>query len=699
MSKYQKLLEPGYIGPVRTRSRMIRGGANPGFYPYEDGNVPQQIIDFYEALAAGGIGLVTTGTGEIDWPIGTVPGQGYRIDEDRFIPSLQRLAGAIHKHDCPAFIQLFHMGPMHPQVLSGHQPIAASSLPQDEIPVGRYFVAREMTGADIERVKGKFIEAAVRAQKAGFDGIELNGACNHLLNSFLSGFWNRRTDEYGGSVENRARFMVEVLKGIKEATGKDFAVVALINGLEIGLKDGITLEESKAFARLLEAAGADAIHVRCEFYYQPRDYSKRDSTHFPDMLFYPELPDWVVKEYKDVLDLSRHGAGCWTVAAAEIKKAVSIPVIAVGRMDAALGEKLIGEGMIDFININRRLLADHEYPRKIAEGREEDIAPCTACMTCFVSAETGGQPRCRINAAFGKEKEYEIKPAAVKKKIMIVGGGPAGMEAARVAALRGHEVELYDKINRLGGSMLVAATVKGTEKEDLIAIIRYLETQLKKLGVKVTLNKEVTPELVEQVKPDVLVLATGAKHNIPDIPGIKGDNVVTSEQLHHQLKAALKFAGPERLRSLTRLYMPVAKDAIVIGAGLQGCQTAEFLIKRGRKATIVDSCPEDKIGDGLVEVFMKPFLLEWLDEKGVKVFAEVKLEEITRDGLVITTREGRRMTLTARSIVTAMPLKPDTEIVEEMKSKANEVYVIGDAREPGLIVDAIADGSRIGRQI
>ncbi|MGI9952862.1 FAD-dependent oxidoreductase [Moorellaceae bacterium AZ2] len=699
MSKFQKLLEPGYIGKVRTRSRMVRCGANPGFYPYEDGNVPQQIIDFYEALAAGGIGLVTAGSGEIDWPIGTVPGQGYRIDEDRFIPSLSRLADAIHKHDCPAFIQIFHMGPMHPGHLSGHQPIAASAIPQDEIPVARFSVAREMSLEDIKRVKDKFVSAAVRAQRAGFDGIELNGACNHLLNSFLSRAWNRRQDEYGGSIQNRARLMVEILKGIKEATGEDFAVIALINGLEVGLKNGITLEESKAFARLLEEAGADAIHVRVEFYNRPRDLNKRDSTHFPDMIFYPELSEWVEKEYQNVLDLSGRGAGCWTVAAAEIKKAVSVPVIAVGRLDAVLGEKLLREGKCDFINLNRRLLADHEYPRKIAEGREEDIAPCTACMTCFVSAETGGRPRCRINAAFGREKEYEIKPAEVKKKVMVVGGGPAGMEAARVAALRGHEVELYDRMSRLGGSMLIAAVVKGTEKEDLLAIVRYLETQIRKLGVKVTLNKEVTPELVDRVKPDVLILATGARHNIPHIPGINRKNVATSEQLHSKLKLLLKLVGPERLRSLTKLYMPVAKDAVVIGAGLQGCQTAEFLVKRGRKVTIADACPEDKIGDGLVEVFMKPWLLDWLDDKGVKIFAEAKLEEITNDGLVITTREGQKLTLTSKSVVTAMPMKADLEIVERMKTKAKEVYVIGDAREPGLIVDAIADGARIGREI
>ncbi len=693
--KYKKLLEPGCIGSVKVKRRIIRTGANPGFYPYEDGNVPQKMIDFYEGLAQGGAGLVTAGAGEIDWPIGTVPNWGYRMDEEKYIPSLKKLSDAIHRHNCPAFIQIFHMGPMHPEIVSGHQPISSSSIPKNEIPRPNFFVSREMTLEDIKRVQGKFVAAAVIAQKAGFDGIELNGGCNHLLNSFLSRAWNRRHDAYGcDNVENRARIVVEIIQGIKQATGKDFAIMTLINGLESGLKDGITLEDSKAFAKMIEKAGSDAIQVRVEFYTNPADILRRDSTHFPDMLHFPEDPKGLEKE----IDMSHHGQGGWVPVAAEIKKLVKIPVIVAGRLDPDLGEKIIREGKVDFVNHNRRLMADYDLPNKIAEGREEDIAPCTACMTCFDAGEHGREPICRINPALGKGKEYDIKPAAQKKKVMIIGGGPSGMEAARVAALRGHDVTLYDKIGKLGGAMLVAATVKGVEKEDLVGLIRYFEIQLKKLGVKVNLGKEVTPALVDKVKPDVLILAAGGKHNIPDIPGIDNGKVLTSEKLHNQLKTALKFAGPELLHTLTDKYMPVGKSVIVIGGRLHGCQTAEFLVKRGRKVTIVDTCPQEQIGEGLLETFIKPWLLLWLDEKGVKIIPEVKYEEINKEGLVITTKDGKRQTLKADSIVTAMPMKPNTAIQEKMRNKAKEVFTIGDSREPKYIVDAIADGARIGRQ-
>jgi 2,4-dienoyl-CoA reductase (NADPH2) len=696
-SRYKKLLEPGYIGSVRVKRRLIRMGASPGSFPYEDGNVPQAAIDFYEALAAGGAGLVTAATGMIDWPLGFSPGSAYRMDNERYIPSFKRLADAIHKHDCAAFIQMFHLGPMHPENISGVQPIAASALSKSELPKPDLFVPREMTLNEIHRVIREFVNGAVNMHKAGLDGIELNASCAHLLNSFLSRAWNKRHDEYGcDSLENRARIVVEIIQGIKLAAGKEFAIIALFNAVEAGLKDGITLEESKVLARMFEAAGADAVDVRAEFYTSPRDLSLRDSSHFPDVIPYPEEPLGVSPD----IDLSQHGAGGWAPLAAAIKKVISIPVIAVGRMDPDMGERLLEEGKADFINHNRRLMADHDLPNKIAEGREDDIAPCTGCMVCFEAAAVHHSfPRCRINAALGREKEYEIKPAALKKRVMVVGCGPAGMEAARVAALRGHDVTLYDKMGKLGGSMLVAAMVKGLEKEDLLALIRYFEIQLGKLGVKVELGCEVSPAMVAQIKPDVLVVATGAQHNIPNIKGIGSSNVVTGEELHHRLKFFLKFAGPKLLHWLTQFYLPVGKNVIVLGARLHGCQTAEFLVKRGRNVTIVDTCSAEKIGDGLVLAFMKPLLLQWLDKKGVKIMPEVKYEEITREGLVVITKEGVRQTLKANTIVTALPMKPDTAMADRMKGTAKEVYAIGDCNDPNYIVDAIADGARIGRTI
>jgi 2,4-dienoyl-CoA reductase (NADPH2) len=697
--KYERLLQPGYIGPVKTKSRLIKTGSNPGFYPYDDGMMHQQIVDYYEALAAGGVGLVTVGGGEIDYPIGTVPDHGYRHDDMRYVPSLRRVVDAIHAYDCPAFIQLFHMGPMHPAAFTGLQHIAASSLSLEELPRKDFTpFAREMTLDDIKRVQERFVNAAAVAQEAGFDGVELNFACNHLGNSFLSRAWNKRHDAYGcDSMENRGRFMVETIRGMKEATGKDFPIAFMLNSLEAGLRDGITLEECKAFARMAEEAGVDAIHPRVEFYTNPRDIMKRDSTHFPDMVQFPTLPEHVEKE----LDFSHHGEAAWVPAAAEVKKVVSVPIIAVGRLSPDLGENILRDGQADFISHNRRLMADHDLPRKIAEGRPEDIAPCTACMTCFARVEHGESPQCRTNAALGREKEYEIRPAAQRKKVMVVGGGPAALEAARVAALRGHEVSLYTAMRRLGGSMLVAAVVKGTEKEDLPGFARYYKTQMKKLGVDVHRGVKVTPELARRVAPDVLLVAAGAKHGTPDIPGIDSRKVMTSEKLHHQLKSLLRFAEPEFLRWGTKFALPLmlGKEVIIIGGRLHGCQTAEFLVKRGRKVTIVDTCQREQIGEGLLETFMKPWLLLWLEDKGVKILPEVTYERITKEGLAVTTKDGTRQTLKADKILTAMPMLPDAGFVDSFTGAATEVYALGDTREPALIVDAVADGARLGRQI
>jgi 2,4-dienoyl-CoA reductase (NADPH2) len=380
-----------------------------------------------------------------------------------------------------------------------------------------------------------------------------------------------------------------------------------------------------------------------------------------------------------------------------VKKVVSIPVITIGRLNPEIGEKLLRRGVVDFISFNRRLMADPELPNKIAEGRYEDIRPCTGCTTCFDNNEQGNPPLCQVNASWGKEKEYEIKPAKTKKRVMVVGSGPAGMETAMVATLRGHEVILYDKEPRLGGSMTIAALVKGFDREDILGLVSYYKTQLTKLGVDIRLGEEVNRAVVEEVKPDVLIIAAGGTHDIPDIPGIDRRNVVTSKALHQRLKRFLKLFSPQTLRWLTNFYMPLGKRVVIMGGNIQGCQTAEFLVKRGRQVTIVETA--EAIGDGLLETFIKPHLLNWLDEKGVTMLSGVKYEEITDKGLTITNKGGKKETLEADTIVTALPLKPNTELIKSLEGVAPEVHAIGDCREPHLTVDAIAEGARIARVI
>ena len=616
---------------------------------------------------------------------------GCVLTRDEYIPGFSELADAVHKHDCKLSVQMMHAGPWCPASLSGRPPIAASMMKVEVYDKHYGDEAVEATVAEIEEVQEKFVKAAERYKKARIDHVELHCGTQHLGNTFMSRHWNKRQDKYGPqSLENRSRFMVEILKEMKRRLGKDFPIGVLYNAAEYGIDDGITPAEGQEFGRIFEAAGADNLHPKADglgpIY---------GLINWPETVFYPELPD----PLPEGLDGSHNGAGFWVPLAALVKKAVSIPVIATAGIDAELGEKILRQGKADFIGMTRRLLADPELPNKVAAGRLEDIAPCTRCLSCIDrihSHPMPGRSCCRINASLTRESEYEIKLAVKKKKVMVVGGGPAGMEAARVAALRGHEVVLYEKEHQLGGSLPVAATVKGVEIEDLPALVRYLNTQITKLSVEINLGKEVNKALVEQVKPDVLILATGGQYSVPEIRGIDSGKVVRAANLNRRLKTSLRFAGPGLLTWATKLWMPMGKSVVIIGGGIHGLQLAAFLVKRGRKVTVVDTA--EKMGEGVVE-FYKMRLLPWLERKGVLLLSGVKYEEITDKGLTITTKEGEKRILAADTILPALAMVPDTEFVKSLKETAPEIYQIGDCGNPALIIDAIGDGSRVGRAI
>ena len=693
-TRFEKLLEPHHIGPVKTRNRIVKTGAGMFMWHEDELHMNETVKAFYEALARGGVGLLIVESPVIDYPLGARWRERYRIDDNKYIKGLSELVQVIHKHDCPTFMQMNHDGPWQvklpfvPAPLFSGSPIASSPVSMNSENDFHNEVPRALTIPEIEEIVDKFASAAVRAQKAGFEGVDINAASSHLLHNFLSPFWNRRQDAYGGSLENRARFVMQIVQEIKKRLGQDFPVSVCINGMEIGRAIGIaddkclTPEDSRGIARLLQEAGADAIHVRSHW------LGYHVGAYLPDALLYPE-PPIPLKSFPKEYDWSRRGAGANVPLAAGIKKVVSIPVMVVGRLDPELGEKVLREGKADFIAMTRRLLADPELPNKIASGRLDDIAPCTACDNCL------GSRRCRINAALGTE-QYTIEKAQKGKKVVVVGGGPAGMEAARVAALRGHQVILYEREHKLGGLLPVAAVVKGLEIEDLPALVRYLERQITKLGVKIRLGKEVALSVIEEIKPDVVILATGGVPAVPEIPGIKRRNVVSSAGLHRRLNFYLRFLGPRAMRWLTRFWMPIGKRVVIIGGGIQGCELGEFLVKRGRKVTIVDTA--EALGEGMVDVLMS-YLFMWFQKRGVTMMSGVKYVEITDKGLTIITKEGKRQTIEADSIVLAMPLAPNTGWLKSLEGKVPEIYAIGDCREPLLIVDAIADGWRIARAI
>ena len=698
--RFHKLLEPGQIGNIRTKNRLFKTGAGSTLGD-GTGKVTARHKAFYGALARGGVGLIIVEGCSIDRPpdAGLSSGGGafLRLDSDEFIPSLRELNELIHKNNCPTFLQMMMGGAT--ESAPGVQPISSSFLTPAELkerqPYHKAYLLdnpqspRELTIEEIEIIIEKFAAAAGRAEKAGFNGVELNGGNGHLINSFISRVWNRRQDKYGcENLENRTRFAVEIIQAIKKRLGQDYVVTVNFNAAEYGLDDCTTLEEGLRIAQIFHKAGAAAILGRAHGY---KDVSM--DIVWPERVFIPEPPDPLPKD----CDWSQHGAGALVPIAAAIKNVIPVPVLISGRIYPELAEKILRQGKADFIGMTRRLQADPELPNKVATGRVRDIAPCTACSHCLESNSFRIPIVCRINAALGGEEEYSISPAKRKKKIVVVGGGPAGMEAARVAAMRGHEVSLYEKEKKLGGLLPLASLVKGTEIEDLPAMEFYLENQIRKLDVKIHLGKEFSASMVEESQPDVVILATGGLPVVPEIPGIHGRNVVTGSILHRQLKLLLKLFRPNMLRWLTKFWMPLGKSVVIIGGAIQGCELAEFLVKRGRKVTIVDLAEE--LGE-LMPVRNRIKLVNWLNKKGATMISGIKeYVEITEKGLTIITREGKRQTIEADTVVTALPLKPNTELLKALEGRVPEIFNIGDAAEPRLILHAVSDGWRTAKTI
>jgi 2,4-dienoyl-CoA reductase (NADPH2) len=314
-------------------------------------------------------------------------------------------------------------------------------------------------------------------------------------------------------------------------------------------------------------------------------------------------------------------------------------------------------------------------------------------MDLFIKGE---HERCQVNAAYSKEREMAIIPAEKKKRVMVIGSGPAGMEAARVATMRGHEVTLCEHGTKLGGLITLAAMIKGFEVGNLSDLIGYLQTQVSKVGVDVQLGKRADFALIAKVNPDVVIVATGCKLTVPKIPGINKKNVLTSLELHRKVKTPMRFLGPSILNRLTKFWLPIGKKVIIVGGLMHGCEVAEFLVKRGRRVVITE--PSNQLGTGLPDM-NRVRLLDWLEKKGTTMLTEIKYEEITDKGLILITKDGKRKLIEGNTVLITTPPESDHDLYKVLEGRVPEVYMIGDCKEPKLIVDAIEDGRRIACSI
>jgi len=704
--RYEKLMAPGMIGPVTTRNRIIKT-ANGTSYMEEDQTVGDRMIAYYERLAKGGVGFLVVESCGTEYPLaiqhvhyfpdGSYEGVQLHFDDDRYIPGFQRLTEAVHKHGCPVSIQFQHAGPWNPTGLlprdwNVRDIKCASAMTQEELPGPDFLPCRAMTKQEVEDQIESWASAAERAWKAGFDACEINHGTFHQGNTFLSRVWNKRDDEYGPqSFENRTRFLRNIIIEAKRRCGPSFAVHTLINIVEYNHPLATSIDEGAEMAKVI-AQVADGINCRGE------RYGHRGGLLQPDRILYPDRD---LQDLPEGLDWSRNGRGATVPLAEAVKaKGVTIPLWTACRIDADMGEDYLQKGSLDFVGMTRRLLADPELPNKVKEGRMEDIRVCHGCLYCFDCRNKNKKLECRINATLGREivPEYQSQPVEKKKKVLVVGGGPGGMEAARVAAERGHDVVLYEKGSYMGGLEPLAAMVKDLETEDMMGHVKYLETQLKKDKVTIRMNKAVTADVIRAEKPDVVVLATGAAHTEFNLKGANSGKFIPTQKLHGMLKTALKFFNPAQMEKLSKLWMPVGSSVVIMGGTLHGCELAEFLTKRGRKVVIAHDGPESELGEGIYRDDQEN-LWPWFKLKHVPIWTDCSYLEIVDAGLKIQVPDKRIFTLRGKSVLTTQDWGPNTELVAELEKMGIETHVIGSAKDPGWIVDAVREGVLVGSAI
>ncbi|MBI2832691.1 MAG: FAD-dependent oxidoreductase [Chloroflexi bacterium] len=644
--RYEKLFEPGKIGKIVTRNRIMMAPMNLN-YTEDPYRFSQRYIDAIEARAKGGVGTIITAHVKAESEIDPYPAAGMpaALDREANFRIFAELAEAAHRYGAKIILQLSAgTGRLADVAIREKWPASPSALSMLLYP---HLFTRELTIGEISALVEAYGKAAGKARAAGFDAVMVHCGGSYLIGQFLSAKWNKRTDKYGGSPAARMRFMEECIESARSMAGRDFPLLALVSAHSM-LEGAFEPEEAKPIARRLEELGIAGLLLRTG------SYDSRDWIIPP--IYYPR--------------------GCRTPYTQPVKDAVSVPVIIDGRIDTPeVAEKLLMEGKADFIGLGRPLLADPDWAKKAEQGRPDDIRTCIVCNECYNRVLSRKYAKCAVNPALSRERDYRYLPASNPKKVIVVGGGPGGMRAATVAALRGHKVTLYEKTPRLGGNMIAASSPEF--KMPMRPIIGWMAEEAKRAGAKIELGKEVTAKTLIGLKPDTVILATGSAPWLPDIPGIKGKNVTT---------AVAVLLGKAK----------IADDVVVVGGGHVGCETALHLARMGKKVTIIEMLPDIALDAGGMD---RAALMKLLPEAGVKWSVCMRCVSIGKTGVMACDKDGVNHKFKAGSVVLSVGMVCNDALYEEVKGKVAELYKIGDAVQSRKVFDAVHDGEAIASLI
>ncbi len=654
--KYPNLLSPGKIGNVEIRNKTVM--AAMGMSQAANGFVNKAVLNHYSERAKGGVGAIIVEVTCVDSPLGLNTKGMLVIDDDKYIPGMTQLADVIHKGGAKAFLQISHTGRGARRKIIGQQPVGPSAvaMPYSYMMGLANETPKALTIPEIKAIEEKYAMAALRAKKAGFDGIEIHAVGYYLGQQFLSKTANVRTDEYGGSRENRIRFHLNIIKRIRELCGDDFAVIVKLSVIEMGKDGGISMADGLYYCKKLQEAGVDAIEVLAGIWSGEAGKNQKPESAYSD---------------------------CMAVALSMLMKIglklttgkKKVKLIGGGRaQNPVAAEKALSSGQCDFIFIGHGLLAQPDLVNLINEDREDEIRPCIGCGHCVDhQLQHGERAICSGNAVLARgDNDYTITPAQTKKKVVVIGAGVAGVEAARIAAMRGHAVDIYDMEKEVGGQMNLAC--KPPFKQHLGLMKPYLERQLEIHKVNVHPGKKVTKEDVLAMNPDAVVCATGVK------------------------PVTLKIDGAERAVNAIDVLKGIktGKNIVVIGGGSIGCETAEYLVKQGKKVAIIEMTDTLAGNTGKTD---QTIIMGHLKGNNVKLLTECKVQKITATEVIYLDKNGKTNTLKCDTAVLAVGSKPETTLYDELKDEVKEIYNIGDSNGGGIIPNAVYEGYTVGNKI